>query len=114
MGVFIAAGATFVGMAVASLAGWGVGLSWWEVIGQKVAAPGGLAAVGASCAREPGQHRKQERSARKNELVLTALHPFIVYLPEEMQEAIQMETARTLFANPLEKKSSPSEDSSEE
>ncbi|WP_181276456.1 hypothetical protein [Brevibacterium oceani] len=107
VGAFGLAAIIFVGMTVMSFAGLGADLSWWEVVGQKVAAPGGFAAVGAFCARESGQHRKQERAARENELILTAVHPFIVHLPEEMQEAIQMETARRLFVKPIEKDASP-------
>ncbi|MGO0605260.1 hypothetical protein [Brevibacterium linens] len=114
VGAFGVAAVTFVGMTVASFAGLGADLSWWEVVGQKVAAPGGLAAVGAFCARESGQHRKQERVARENELVLTAVHPFIAHLPEELQETVQLETARRLFAKPLEKSSPSSSGNSDE
>lgn len=113
VGSFIGAALLFAGMTVASFAGLGADLSWWEVVGQRVAAPGGLAAVGAFCARESGQHRKQEQAARENELVLTAVHPFIVHLPEEMQTTIQMETARKLFAKPAKDKPSSSSDVSD-
>jgi flagellar basal body-associated protein FliL len=52
-----------------------------------------VAAVGAYAARESGQHRRQERDAKKVQLVLIALEPFIANLPEDSRDDNRAEAA---------------------
>ncbi|MFC0673166.1 hypothetical protein [Brachybacterium hainanense] len=74
------------------------GIDWWQLVIQRIGAPGGVAAVGYFLSRESGQHRAQERLSRQIQLTLTAIEPFIATLPGKQKEQIRVETARKIFA----------------
>lgn len=94
---FSVAAAFFLFAAGASFLGYGGGSEWWEIVFQKIGAPGGAAAVGYFLQRESAQHRKQEREAKQVQLTLTALEPFIANLSPQEQRSIRMDTARDIF-----------------
>lgn len=87
----------FLTAAGMSFFGFGGELTWWEMVFQKIGAPGGAAAVGYFLQRESAQHRKQEREAKQVQLTLTALEPFIANLEPVEQRSIRMDTARDIF-----------------
>lgn len=94
---FSGAAGFFLFAAGASFFGFGATSEWWEIVFQKIGAPGGAAAVGYFLQRESAQHRKQEREAKQVQLTLTALEPFIANLPSDEQRSIRMDTARDIF-----------------
>lgn len=69
----------------------------WESSLSRLGVTAAVAGVGAYAARESSQHRKQEREAKKVQLVLTALEPFIANLPAKTQDEIRAEAARAIF-----------------
>lgn len=69
----------------------------WESSLSRLGVTAAVAGVGAYAARESSQHRKQEREAKKVQLVLTALEPFIANLPPETQDEIRADAARAIF-----------------
>lgn len=95
---FSVAALFFLTTAGASFLGFGADLSWWQVVVQRVGAPLGVAAVATFLALESRQHRKQERDARRVQLTLTALEPFIARLTADQQQQIRLDTARSIFA----------------
>lgn len=94
---FSVAAGFFLFAAGASFFGYGNSSEWWEIVFQKIGAPGGAAAVGYFLQRESAQHRKQEREAKQVQLTLTALEPFIANLDPVEQRSIRMDTARDIF-----------------
>jgi hypothetical protein len=71
----------------------------WEQAVSRLSITAAVAGVGLYAARESSQHRAQERRARRVELVLTALNPFIANLEEERAQNIRDEAARALFVS---------------
>lgn len=94
---FAIAAIYFLTAAGMSFFGFGGESTWWEMVFQKIGAPGGAAAVGYFLQRESAQHRKQEREAKQVQLTLTALEPFIANLDPVEQRIIRMDTARDIF-----------------
>lgn len=94
---FAIAAIYFLTAAGMSFFGFGGESTWWEMVFQKIGAPGGAAAVGYFLQRESAQHRKQEREAKQVQLTLTALEPFIANLDPVEQRSIRMDTARDIF-----------------
>jgi hypothetical protein len=73
------------------------GATSWESSLSRLGVTAAVAGVGAYAARESSQHRKQERQAKKIQLVLIALEPFIANLPPTTQDEIRAEAARAIF-----------------
>jgi hypothetical protein len=63
---------------------------------------GSLVFVGIAgyIANQSGHHRTREEKARRRQLDLVALPPFIAALPEDQKEDITREAATTLFVTP--------------
>jgi len=78
------------------------GTTTWESSLSRLGVTAAVAGVGVYAARESSQHRKQERAARKVQLVLIALEPFIANLPEDKQVEIRAEAAKSIFVLPEE------------
>jgi hypothetical protein len=95
VGILALAGAWFVASSIfPTLHGQG---ALWEQAISRLGITAAVAGVGLYAARESSQHREQERRARRAELVLTALDPFIVNLEPERAHKIRDEAARALF-----------------
>lgn len=92
--VFVLAGVWFI---ASSLPWFTEGTQVWQSSLARLGVTAAVAGVGAYAARESSQHRRQERQAKRVQLVLTALEPFIVNLPEDDQNSIRAESARAIF-----------------
>lgn len=95
--VFAIAGVWFI---VSSFPWFTVEAASWESSLSRLGVTAAVAGVGAYAARESSQHRKQERAAKKVQLVLIALEPFIANLPETTQFEIRAEAAKAIFVLP--------------
>lgn len=96
--VFLLAGAWFIYSGLPSITDGNEGSgALWESSLARLGVTAAVAGVGAYAARESAQHRRQERQAKQVQLVLTALEPFIVNLPEDEQNEIRGESARAIF-----------------
>lgn len=82
----------------------------WESSLSRLGVTAAVAGVGAYAARESSQHRKQERDAKKVQLVLTALEPFIANLPVDTQNAIRADAARAIFVISTDPDNDPSDE----
>ena len=83
------------------LAGIAVGPLDWEHLAQRGLVSIALLVFAGYAATQSGRHRENERLARKVELELAAIDPYLALLPIAEQIEIKAETARRMFAQPL-------------
>lgn len=74
----------------------------WEAITERLLVVVPLAALSAYAGAQSGRHRRTEREARKLELELAAIDPYLSLFPESERNAIKAELAKRLFGQPLE------------
>lgn len=60
-----------------------------------------LAALAAYAASQSRSHRDNERQARRTQLELAALDPYLALFPDEDKHALKKEIAPRLFGQPL-------------
>lgn len=96
--LFVAAAVVFTVFVFTPFLDHQIDAQWWEYALQRLGAPVGLAGVASFMARESGQHRRQQRIAKRAHLTLNSLEPFVATLPRQQRHEIRAETARKLFA----------------
>lgn len=84
--------------------------SGWALLIGRWGGTAATAGAGLYAARESGQHRREERSARRVQLVLTALDPFIANMDPEVQRELRKATAEAIFVLPKDAPSGTSKD----
>lgn len=72
----------------------------WERLAERVLVVVPLAAFSAYAAAQSGRHRHSEREARRLELELAAIDPYLSLFPTEERNAIKADLARRLFGQP--------------
>jgi ElaB/YqjD/DUF883 family membrane-anchored ribosome-binding protein len=82
----------------------------WERFLAKAALTAPLIALAAYASRQSGHHRNAERQARRRDLDLAALHPYLATLPEDIQQEIKREIASRLFVRDELPSTIPGED----
>lgn len=96
-GGLIIAAAFWLSLVAFNAWGLGTGDNVWVWLFQRVGVPTALVTVGTLAMRESSGHRRQERAARQNQLVLTTVDPFVATLPDDARNDIRAEAAKALF-----------------
>jgi 23S rRNA pseudoU1915 N3-methylase RlmH len=73
----------------------------WQRYVTKVLVSGPLVAIAGYAASQSHRHRMRERDARKLELELAALEPYLSLLPPEMRNEIKRDIALRVFGQPF-------------
>ncbi|GAC1439396.1 MAG: hypothetical protein NVSMB55_00710 [Mycobacteriales bacterium] len=71
----------------------------WTLTATKLAGSLALLAVAGYAGRQASEHKGQERDAKRTQLDINAVEPFLTRLPEEKQDDLRANVAERLFAH---------------
>jgi hypothetical protein len=95
--VFAVGGFGFIAVQIATLH---KGDLSWQLVAYKIAASVALVLVAGFCAKQSAGHRDQERQAKRRQLEINALEPFLARLPEEQAETLRVKMADRILVQP--------------
>jgi hypothetical protein len=72
----------------------------WELAAYKITASVALLLVAGFAAKQSAGHREQEKQAKRRQLEINALEPFLARLPDEQAEALRVKMADRILVQP--------------
>lgn len=79
----------------------------WELTAYKIAASAALFVVAGYAGKQSAEHREQERQAKRRQLEINALEPFLSRLPEEQQQDLRAKMADRILVQPASDTAGP-------
>jgi hypothetical protein len=75
----------------------------WQLVAYKLAASVTFVAIASYAARQASEHRSEERAAKRTQLVINALEPFLKTMPDDLANDLRVSIAKDAFGRPPSK-----------